>query len=104
MVNITVSGKEGVRYVGRGSALGNPFTSIQGRQTKAEKVVGSRDESVDSYASWLRTKVADKDPKVMAELKAIQPGDKLGCYCAPKRCHAEEIWKVWKDLKSKGEI
>ena len=88
-MKITV-GRKGphAHYIGRGSPLGNPF--IIGRD-------GDRDEVCDKYQPWFDNKVAEKDPAVMAELRAIwhkanrPEGVTLGCFCAPERCHGYTI-------------
>ena len=39
-------------YIGRGSKWGNPFTHISDKKTKADFVVSSRDEAIESYRDW----------------------------------------------------
>ena len=57
-------------YIGRGSVLGNPFTSIQDRQTKAEFICGSREESVDSFREYLLKKISEKDKRICDEFNS----------------------------------
>lgn len=83
-------------YIGRGSCLGNPFTSIQDRPTLASEVVGSRDESIAKYKEYLLQKIAEKDAFVCMELNSIYQRAQRGrvylvCYCSPKRCHGDVI-------------
>jgi len=84
-------------YIGRGSPLGNPFTSIKDRETKAEFVVDSREESIARYKDWLLDKVEKKDTIVCNELNNIylrakkEEGVNLVCFCAPKPCHGDVI-------------
>lgn len=73
----------------RPSVLGNPYR------------VGeySREEAVRLYNSWLRAKIAKKDPRVCSELNrlfnlAIGDGLTLECCCAPRKCHADVIKTV----------
>ena len=40
-------------YIGRGSKWGNPFTHISDKKTKADFVVNSRDEAIESYREWI---------------------------------------------------
>jgi hypothetical protein len=40
-------------WVGRGSALGNPFTHLRGRTTRADYQVATRDEAIEAYRRWL---------------------------------------------------
>lgn len=84
-----VATKEDV-YVGRGSALGNPFEI---------DVDGTRDEVVAMYKVWLEKKLKFKDAKIrkaMNEIwsKAKKGNVRLACYCAPLRCHAEIIREI----------
>ena len=78
-----------VQYVGRPSALGNPF-AMRSDESK-------RDFVCNAYDMWFRERVKAKDPEIMAALnRLIEIGKRdgvlrLGCYCAPKRCHADTI-------------
>ena len=40
-------------YIGRVVSGGNPFTHISDKKTKAEFVVSSRDEAIESYREWI---------------------------------------------------
>lgn len=76
-------------YIGRGSPLGNPFAMKGMSQDE-------RDRVCDAYIIWFDTKVKERDPVVMDELRRIYLLAKnepitLGCFCAPKRCHGETI-------------
>ena len=90
---ITVGNKRfGARgeYVGRPTALGNPFVA----RNESE-----RDHVCDQYERWLRKKIAEKDPAVCAALNALYKKAKAGpitlvCWCAPRRCHADSIKRV----------
>jgi len=58
-------------------------------------IVATRDEAVDNYRDWLRSGGA-AEPAVARELRRIaelaRKGDvTLVCWCAPHRCHADEI-------------
>lgn len=66
--------------VTRATRWGNPF--IVGRD-------GSRDEVVAAYRAWLWAEIrAGRISK--AELAALH-GKRLGCWCAPKACHADVL-------------
>jgi len=85
-----------VFYCGRGSVLGNPYTDIKDRATKAQYVVKTREEAIERYAHYfdimcssnLRFKKAVDD--IYEKYKS---GDDvwLGCYCAPRECHCDII-------------
>lgn len=84
-------------YIGRGSALGNPFTgSKKLENTKAEFQCSSREEAVAKYGVWIDEKIKQKDPEVRKALNEIylkaKNGDvNLVCYCAPQLCHGDII-------------
>jgi hypothetical protein len=88
-------------YIGRGSVLGNPFTSIKDRQTKAEFVCESREESIERFKEYLLEKVASKDKAVCDELNRLFKMDtvNLVCFCKPKSCHGDEIKSLLESKK-----
>ena len=75
--------------ISRGFPLSNPF-SMSGD----EKL---RDDVCDKYEKYFQEKIDSNDLVFTTELaravaKAIDNGYiKLGCYCAPKRCHGDTI-------------
>jgi hypothetical protein len=86
----------GVFYCGRGSALGNPYTHIKDRETKAKYVVRSRDEAIDRYEQYFNvmyghnrdfTEAFDRIYDYYASGRDVY----LGCYCFPQRCHCDII-------------
>ena len=86
-------------YVGRGSALGNPYTSIPGGQTKAEFTCSTREESISKFHQYLLEKIKSRDKEICDELNKIWQSAKNGdinlvCYCVPETCHATIIKKV----------
>jgi hypothetical protein len=105
MLEIRVLNKKFVgdrgQYVGRPSALGNPFRLE--READREQVIGQ-------YELWLREQIAVWNPEVCHELNRLYRiardlGElELTCWCAPKRCHAKVIRQVLLDAfaKQKG--
>lgn len=89
-----------VIYIGRGSVLGNPYTSIQDRETKAEFVVDSRKESIQAFKEYLLKKIEEKDEEICNTMNEIYTlatqGDVyLACYCRPKKtCHGDVIKEI----------
>ena len=76
-----------IQYVGRGSVLGNRFKI---------GINGNREQVIQKYRRWLWNRICDHDQRVTEELDRLKEiakkGDLvLGCWCAPKRCHAEII-------------
>jgi hypothetical protein len=66
--------------IDRKSKWGNPF--VMGRD-------GNRDDVCEKHKAWLWQEI--KAVKVsMHELAALK-GKKLGCHCAPLRCHGDTL-------------
>lgn len=88
MIRVGKKWDPGAQYVARPSPLGNPF--VMARES-------DRDRVCDQYAVWLHERIAANDPRVMHELRRLFRLHRdtgtliLGCYCAPKRCHADAI-------------
>lgn len=83
-------------YIGRGSILGNPYTHIKDRKTKAIYEVKDRDEAIDRYSDYFDLMYGSN----IAYTKAIdeiydfyKKGEDvyLGCFCKPLRCHGDVI-------------
>jgi hypothetical protein len=96
IINFRNHGRYGVVNVGRPSSLGNPFKI---------GTHGNRDEVIDKYRRWLADRLIERDNiRVCDEFERLvniaRHGDLvLGCWCSPKRCHAEVIksaieWKI----------
>lgn len=86
-------------YIGRGSPLGNPYTSIQNRKTKAQFVCSSREESVAKFKEYLLRKIEQKDKNICDTLNkiyllAIKGDVNLVCFCSPKKCHGDVIKEI----------
>lgn len=66
-------------YIGRGSIFGNPYEI--GKD-------GTREEVISRYKIWFNFMLRDNIFKSeVAKLK----GKRLGCFCAPLKCHGEII-------------
>lgn len=86
-------------YVGRGSVLGNPYTSKDLDKTKAKYQCVNKEEALSNYRKYLLEKIKEKDKDICAELNtihtlAIKHKCDLVCYCAPKKCHADIIKEI----------
>lgn len=86
-------------YVGRPTALGNPFKV---------GVHGSRDEVVEKYRKWLEEAMEGDNPAMLMFTvmfdELVRDGEMtLICWCAPLACHAEVIKdflrQAWRELK-----
>jgi hypothetical protein len=81
-------------YVGRPTALGNPFSHLAG--TLAKFKVASRDEAVDRYREWLEERLGSDNPETRMFVSLLEEYERCGeltlvCFCVPERCHAEII-------------
>lgn len=96
--NITTEEHVGtnVFYCGRGSILGNPWTDIKDKETKAQYVVKTREEAIDRYSHYFDVMCSSnlKFERAVNDIyKAYKAGEDvyLGCYCHPKACHCDVI-------------
>jgi hypothetical protein len=69
----------GAFYCGRPGPLGNPF--VIGRD-------GTRDDVVNKHNAWIQTQ------HELLELIATLEGRDLVCFCAPLRCHCDNILRI----------
>ena len=80
-------------YIGRPSALGNPF--------EINHIV-DRIDVISAFEPWLKRKIYANDPVVASALNKIveQVLDGSGqpvflvCYCSPKECHGDVIKRI----------
>lgn len=77
-------------YIGRPSKWQNIFSHK--KDSAAEYLVSSREESLELFEAWLMEHPdAEQLRRDIGELK----GKVLGCWCAPKhRCHGEILMKL----------
>lgn len=80
----------------RPSILGNPYTHIKDRNTKAQFVVKDREEAIARYSEYFDAMYgSNKDfTKAVDEIyEAYRLGFDvyLECYCAPLPCHGDVI-------------
>lgn len=86
-------------YIGRGSVLGNPYTSIKGKKTLAEFNVETREDSILEFEKYLHREIEKGNREICNELNAIWKKAKKGdvnliCYCKPKSCHGDIIKSI----------
>jgi hypothetical protein len=90
VLNKRVVGDRG-EYVGRPSALGNPFKLEHESQ---------RNQVIQQYELWLQERINAREAQVYNELNRLyqiardQGVLELTCWCAPKRCHADVIRNI----------
>lgn len=83
--------------VHRGYALGNPYTHIKDKKTKAQVVVNTREEAIDRYKKYFEESLKI-NPVFKAEFDRIVDACMeneevfVGCYCdLNESCHADYI-------------
>lgn len=107
VVNLRDYPREQVRYIGRGSKLGNPFTNLPLHTTKALVQCDSIESAVGCFEAWMRGATI-WDPamlraKALAALWDLHEDDLLGCYCTDLvKCHGQVVVKLWKELHHNG--
>lgn len=78
--------------------LGNPYTHIKDKKTKAQYIVGTREEAIEKHkkdfliAVGFDKEVQKEIDKMLHRLKKSEEIN-LVCYCAPKSCHCDTIKK-----------
>jgi hypothetical protein len=86
VVNIKTEEVQNVYYVGRPSALGNPY--FIGKHGSRESVIEKYERHLDK-ALTRPGRIRDEFNDVLA---LARNGDVLlGCFCAPQACHADVI-------------
>lgn len=80
----------------RPSILGNPYTEIKDRNTKAMYVVRTREEAIERFADYFDIMYGSNEAFTKAVDKIYEKYKKgedvyLECYCAPKPCHGDVI-------------
>lgn len=80
----------------RPSILGNPYTHIKDRNTKAKFIVNSREEAIEKYSEYfdIMYKTNVQFAKTVDQIyDAYKAGNDvfLECYCAPLPCHGDVI-------------
>ena len=87
--------------VSRAGILGNPYTHIKDRNTKATVKVKTRDQAIELYKEYFKTMMESQDPRSIPfqrEFRKIVDAYKkydvvyIGCYChLNESCHGDFI-------------
>lgn len=93
----------------RPSVLGNPYTHIKDKATKAIYVVNTRDEAIDKYSEYFDIMYGSNIAFTQAIDKIYEKyksGEDvyLECYCHPQRCHGDIIAEKLKRRLIKEKI
>lgn len=82
-------------YIGRGTALGNPWRV---------GVDGSPEQVLQKYRRHLFERLRERDPAVMTAMRQIVESTSLVCSCAPRPCHGHVVVRAWSWLRSTGAM
>ena len=85
-------------YIGRGSKWGNPYTTIQDKDTMASEIVETSEEAISKYREHVLN-----TPELMESLDELE-GKTLGCFCKPKPCHGDVLLELLTQKKFKKFI
>ena len=96
-------------YIGRGSILGNPYSHIKDRKTKAIYEAKDRDDAIDKYSYYFDLMYGSNKTFTQAidEIYEVyKSGDDvfLGCFCKPLRCHGDVIKEKLEKLLLKERL
>ncbi len=105
VVNLRDYPRSAVRYIGRGSSLGNPFTHLPLDKTKAYVRCDTVESAVGCLESWARGNPAWDEvipssvrERFLAATRTLRGDELLGCYCQdPARCHGQVIKRLWEE-------
>lgn len=80
----------------RPNILGNPYTDIKDKKTKALFIVNNRDEAIERYSHYFDLMYGSNIDftKTIDEIYLKYKNGEdiwLECYCTPKPCHGEVI-------------
>jgi len=85
-------------YIGRPSKWGNPFSHKPG--TKAQYVVGTREDAIEAYRTW----ITEGDGKhLLNDLHELE-GKILGCWCKPNSCHGDVLVELVETAKQRNSV
>ena len=92
-------------YIGRGSALGNPFSHLDSSYPDVTKVE-TREIAVAKYQEYLIQKLKEKNIPIINQIKKIIKcleisNVNLICFCKPKLCHGTIIIAVIENIINK---
>jgi hypothetical protein len=112
VVNLRDYPRDTVKYIGRGSALGNPFTNLPLERTKAYVRCDTVESAIGCCEAWARGSPAWDGiipPVVRARfltaLMALRGDELLACYCQDSmKCHGQVIMRLWLALQSKEKL
>lgn len=87
---------DNVYLIHRPYILGNPYTHIKDKGTKATFVVSSREEAIRCYSHYFDVMYGrniEFTNTVDEIYRKYRSGEEilLGCYCYPKSCHGDVI-------------
>ena len=92
-------------YIGRGSAMGNPYSFQKSNHSQVRFEVKDRDEAVDKFGPYLEQELRRGNPEICEFFKKLQVRHfrkediYLRCFCKPLRCHGDIIKELLENSK-----
>lgn len=92
-------------YIGRGSAVGNPYHSKESNHPQALYKVETVEEAIDGYVKYLEYAYyndmsINKFIKELIDRELDDQNTNLVCYCSPDKCHGDIIKNFVEDAAS----
>lgn len=100
---------DNVYLIHRPYILGNPYTHIKDKTTKASFIVSTREEAIKRYSHYFNIMYGRniEFTNTIDEIYAkYRKGEDilLGCYCYPKSCHGDVIIQKIQGMLLKEKI
>lgn len=95
-------------YIGRGSPLGNPYSSKESSKEWVKRVE-TREEAVSKFRSWIEEEIKNENEDIISELFDILVHEKergkvfLVCFCKPKLCHGDVVRDILIKIKEEND-
>ena len=91
-------------YIGRPTALGNPFSHLP--RSHADIKVATRDESISRYRGWLLEQLDSDNPASRMFLDLLREYEETGeltliCWCKPLSCHGDILAEFIREAAEK---
>ena len=84
-------------YIGRGSVMGNPYTSKPVEKTKAQFQADDVMDSIMKYEAYLKQEIMKGNKQITEVINTLIEIEEMGetvnlvCFCAPRPCHGNVI-------------
>lgn len=91
----TAEEAKNAKYIGRPSALQNPFKISE---------TCTREQSCALFRRYFLTEIANRNSIILGELNKLTYDDSVMCFCAPLACHGDTVKEVAEFFLSHGGV